>query len=62
MRKEMIAMILILILSLGAAQYLEETKGRDFGRGYAWWSLTYERPNPQKLPVKVRFRWLPVKH
>lgn len=25
---------------------------------YAWWSLTYETPNPEKLPVKVRFEWL----
>lgn len=25
---------------------------------YAWWSLTYEMPNPEKLPVKIRFQWL----
>ncbi len=25
---------------------------------YAWWSLTYEAPNPEKLPVEVRFQWL----
>lgn len=24
----------------------------------AWWSLTYEIPNPEKLPVKVRFQYL----
>ena len=24
----------------------------------AWWSLTYELPNPEKLPVKVRFQYL----
>lgn len=24
----------------------------------AWWSLTCELPNPEKLPVKVRFQWL----
>lgn len=24
----------------------------------AWWSLMYERPNPDRLPVEVRFRWL----
>ena len=23
-----------------------------------WWSLTYELPNPEKLPVKVRFQYL----
>ena len=24
----------------------------------AWWSLTCEMPNPEKLPVQVRFQWL----
>lgn len=24
----------------------------------AWWSLTYEKPNPEQLPVRVRFQWL----
>ncbi len=24
----------------------------------AWWSLTCETPNPEKLPVKVRLQWL----
>lgn len=24
----------------------------------AWWSLTCEMPNPEKLPVKVRFQYL----
>ena len=61
MKKEIIALLLILILSLGTAQYLEETKTRETGRAYAWWSLIYERPNPQRLPVQVRFRWLPVR-
>lgn len=24
----------------------------------AWWSTMYETPNPERLPVKVRFQWL----
>ncbi len=24
----------------------------------SWWSLMYEPPNPEKLPVQIRFRWL----
>lgn len=62
MRKEILVLILILVLSLGAAQprYWEEAKSRPPVRTYAWWSLLYERPNPQRLPVRVRFRWLPV--
>lgn len=27
-------------------------------RNVAWWSTMYERPNPDQLPVKVRFEWL----
>lgn len=37
----------------GTADPAEEAVGL-----YAWWSLMYERPNPEKLPVKVRFQWL----
>lgn len=25
---------------------------------YAWWSMMYERPNPERLPVQVHFQWL----
>lgn len=28
------------------------------GRSMAWWSLTCEVPNPERLPVQVRFQWL----
>lgn len=24
----------------------------------AWWSMMYEMPNPEQLPVRVRFQWL----
>lgn len=24
----------------------------------AWWSTMYEMPNPEHLPVQVRFHWL----
>ena len=24
----------------------------------AWWSLTWQRPNPERLPVKIRFQYL----
>lgn len=23
----------------------------------AWWSLLYERPNPERLPVRVEWKW-----
>lgn len=25
---------------------------------FAWWSLTCERPNPERLPVQIEFKWL----
>lgn len=27
-------------------------------REVAWWSTMYEMPNPEHLPVQVRFQWL----
>lgn len=27
-------------------------------RMVAWWSLMYEQPNPDRLPVEVKFQWL----
>lgn len=27
-------------------------------RTVAWWSVMYETPNPERLPVQVRFQWL----
>lgn len=27
-------------------------------RTVAWWSMMYEMPNPEHLPVQVRFQWL----
>lgn len=27
-------------------------------RTVAWWSVMYETPNPEHLPVKIRFQWL----
>lgn len=27
-------------------------------RTVAWWSVMYEMPNPEHLPVQVRFQWL----
>lgn len=40
--------------------YKEERESRIFEpeAALAWWSLTCEVPNPEKLPVRVRFQWL----
>ncbi len=36
----------------------EETQLAEPVESLAWWSLTCELPNPDKLPVRVRFEWL----
>ena len=35
-----------------------ECKQEEPVRMMAWWSLMYERPNPDRLPVEVKFQWL----
>ena len=35
-----------------------EEEVQEMQEEYAWWSLTYDRPNPEQLPVHVRFWWL----
>ncbi len=38
--------------------YLKGLEAAKPVKTIAWWSLTYELPNPEKLPVKVRFQYL----
>ncbi|MCD8097557.1 MAG: hypothetical protein LUE31_05890 [Lachnospiraceae bacterium] len=59
MRRKITTLLLILFLLSTAGGYtlgetLRETNGTET---MAWWSLLYERPNPERLPVKVSF-WL----
>ena len=35
-----------------------ECKQEEPVRMMSWWSLMYERPNPERLPVEVKFQWL----
>ncbi|MCD8361438.1 MAG: hypothetical protein LUC98_00540 [Lachnospiraceae bacterium] len=64
MRRKMMMWLLILSLNLsvifaGYACGQGNSKTED-GRAMAWWTLLYERPNPERLPVKVKF-WLAVR-
>lgn len=40
-----------------AAETAIETAAEP-ARTVAWWSVMYETPNPDRLPVQVRFQWL----
>ncbi len=64
MRRKIIIPLLVLSLNLGVAltgsacgQVNPEIED---GKTTAWWTLLYERPNPERLPVKVKF-WLASK-
>lgn len=64
MRKKLLILLCSVLLGLGitgcmvipAAQTIPLAE--EPARTVAWWSLMYEMPNPEGLPVKVRFQWL----
>lgn len=62
MRKRARILFCSLLLGFAAAGCLalpEALEEQDEAvRTVAWWSLTCEMPNPEKLPVSVRFQWL----
>ncbi len=69
MRRKAGILVCSLLLGLSAAGFLAlpgMMEGEDLGNAglsapaetVAWWSLTCEMPNPEKLPVQVRFQWL----
>lgn len=37
---------------------MEDEDSEQDVRAVAWWSTMYEMPNPDHLPVRVRFQWL----
>lgn len=57
MRIKFLILICSVLLGFGAAAYTVQTGTEAPPRAVAWWSLMYERPNPEKLPVKVHFWW-----
>lgn len=62
MRRRAGILLCSLLLGFGAAgcmtlPYIFEEKDQP-AQTVAWWSLTCEMPNPEKLPVSVRFQWL----
>ena len=59
MRK--ILLVLLCFLTLAAGTYIRTIRvcgHMPEHRAVAWWTLLTERPNPDRLPVKVRFRWV----
>lgn len=46
-----------MVLGLGAAGCMAKMQAEEPVRTVAWWSLLYDRPNPEQLPVRVHFLW-----
>lgn len=62
MKKQMLIVMLTLsmLAGFGATAGIArlDTGNEAAGEKVAFWSLLYERPNPERLPVKVTFRFL----
>ena len=59
MRRILLVLLCFLILGIGTAGWtIRVSECRDEYRAVAWWTLLTERPNPDRLPVKVRFQWV----
>ncbi len=58
MRVKIILFVCLLMLWFRSAAYVIQSSAPE-PQTVAWWSLTYERPNPERLPVEVRWRWMP---
>lgn len=46
-----------MLLGLGAAGCMAGIPLEQQERQLAWWSLLYDRPNAEQLPVQVDFLW-----
>ncbi|MBS6396278.1 MAG: hypothetical protein KH452_03860 [Clostridiales bacterium] len=58
MRRKAAILICSLMLGLGLTGSLVISEKQEPVQTVAWWSVMYEMPNPERLPVQVHFRWL----
>lgn len=59
MRRILLVLLCFLILGVGTVRWTIRVCGYcPEPRAVAWWTLITERPNPDRLPVKVRFQWV----
>ena len=59
MRRILLALLCFLLLGIGTTGLAIRVSGcRTEHQAVAWWTLITERPNPERLPVKVRFQWV----
>ena len=59
MRRILLVLLCFLILGVGTVRWTIRVCGYcPEPRAVAWWTLLMERPNPDRLPVKVHFQWV----
>ncbi len=61
MKKEILIVLATALLGLGILAYTAAPRACDSAGTVAWWSVFYERPNSEQLPVRVHF-WLAEKY
>lgn len=57
MKRGLLILFSSIFLLVGTAECMVETTKTIPGVEVSWWSLIFERPNPEQLPVRVHFYW-----
>ena len=57
MRRECLIILCAFLLGMSSVGYAARANMKNAAPCIAWWSLLYERPNPDRLPVRVHFLW-----
>lgn len=57
MKRDMVILLLACLIGLAAMECVNEANQVRQTSTVAWWTLLYEQPNPEHLPVKVDFWW-----
>ena len=58
MKKVFAVLVLLLAFGIGSMQCMEcAGASLPAEKEVSWWTVFYERPNPERLPVKVHFRF-----
>lgn len=64
MRRNILILLCSMMFGFGVTGCLMIPRALHMGnaaepvRSMAWWSVMYEEPNPEHLPVQVHFQWL----
>jgi hypothetical protein len=57
MKRGFLIILCSIFLLAGMAGYSAAAPKAIPGATVSWWSLIFERPNPERLPVRVHYYW-----